>query len=139
MVPNGRVYAVDTEPDMVKYLSARAQREGLKNLLAIAGKPETPALPEKVDLMFMVDVYHHIGNRPAYLRKLAGFLKPGGRLAIIDFRIDARDGPPKSARIPPAQVRRELEMAGYEPLQAHEFLPNQYFLVYKAKDNQRTP
>ena len=131
MVPKGRVYGVDTEPDMVKYLAERAKREGLKNVTAVAGKPDDPRLPEKADLIIMVDVYHHVENREAYFRKLANSLKPGGRLAIIDFRLDSKDGPPKSARIAPNRVKTELKSAGYALVQEHAFLPNQYFLVFQ--------
>src|SRR5258706_7305168 len=93
-VPKGRVYGVETEPDMVKYLAERARREGLANLEAVAGAPGDPRLPAKCDLALLVDVYHHIGDRQAYFGKLPGALKPGARLAIIDFRKDAPTGPP---------------------------------------------
>jgi predicted methyltransferase len=131
MVPQGRVYGVDTEPDMVKYLAERAQREGLKNLAAVAGKPDDPRLPEKADLIVFVDVYHHVEDRDHYFRQLQNALKPGGRLAIIDFRMDSRVGPPKAARIAPEQVKSELKRAGYALVQEHGFLPNQYFLVFQ--------
>lgn len=131
MVPKGRVYAVDTEPDMVKHLAERAKREGLKNLSAVTGKPDDPKLPQKADLALLVDVYHHIENRDQYFRKLAGALKPGGRIAVIDFRMDSPDGPPKDARIAPERVKAELKSAGYELVQDHAFLPNQYFLVFR--------
>ena len=132
-VPRGRVYGVDTEPDMVKYLAERAKREGLANLESVAGKPGDPGLPAKVDLVLLVDVYHHIGSREAYFGKLRASLKPGGRLAIIDFREDAPTGPPKRERIAPARVKAELERAGYAPLAEHAFLPNQYFLVFAPR------
>jgi predicted methyltransferase len=132
MVPKGRVYGVDTEPDMVKYLAERAQREGLKNLIAVAGKPADPRLPEKADLIILVDVYHHIADRERYFRQLQKSLKPGGRLAVIDFRMDSPQGPPQSARIAPERVKAELKRAGYMPLEEHAFLPNQYFLVFRA-------
>jgi predicted methyltransferase len=131
MLPKGRVYAVDTEPEMVKHLAERAKREGLKNLTALGGKPDDPKLPQKADLALLVDVYHHIDQREAYFRMLAASLKPGGRLAIIDFRMDAPDGPPKAARIAPDRVKAELKRAGYELVQEHAFLPNQYFLVFR--------
>jgi SAM-dependent methyltransferase len=130
MVPKGRVYGVDTEPDMVKYLSERATREGLKNLKAVRGAPDDPRLPEKADVIVLVDVYHHIDNREGYFRKLVGSLKPGGRVAIIDFRMDSPDGPPKSARIPPERVKAELKRAGYTLVAEHAFLPHQYFLIF---------
>lgn len=130
-VPQGRVYAVDTEPDMVKHLTDRAKREGLKNLTAISGAPDDPRLPEKADVILLVDVYHHIQDRQAYFSRLANSLNTGGRLAVIDFRMDAPDGPPKSARIAPERVKAELQRAGYALAQEHAFLPNQYFLVFR--------
>lgn len=131
MVPKGRVYGVDTEPDMVKYLGERAKREGLSNISAVAGAPDDPRLPEKADLILMVDVFHHIEDRERYFRKLRESLKPGGRIAIIDFRMDSPDGPPKSARIAPDRVKAELKGAGYTLAQEHAFLPNQYFLIFR--------
>ena len=131
MVPKGRVYGVDTEPDMVKYLAERAKREGLKNLTAVTGTPGDPRLPEKVDLIVMVDVFHHVGDRDRYFRKLGDSLKPGGRIAIIDFRMDSPNGPPKNVRIAPDRVKTELKSAGYALIQEHAFLPNQYFLIFQ--------
>jgi cyclopropane fatty-acyl-phospholipid synthase-like methyltransferase len=131
MVPKGRVYGVDTEPDMVNYLADRAKREGLKNIIAVTGAPGDPRLPEKVDLIIMVDVFHHVEDRDRYFRKLRDSLKPGGRIAIIDFRMDSPNGPPKSARIAPDRVKTEMKGAGYALVQEHAFLPNQYFLVFQ--------
>jgi len=131
MVPQGRVYGVDIEPDMVKYLAERAKREKRGNVVAIAGAPDDPRLPEKVDLILMVDVFHHVGERERYFRKLRSSLKPGGRVAIIDFRLDAPEGPPRAARVAPERVVAELKSAGYELAKEHGFLPNQYFLVFK--------
>jgi SAM-dependent methyltransferase len=131
MAPKGRVYGVDTEPDMVKYLAERAKREGLGNVTAIAGAPGDPRLPEKADLIILVDVYHHVEDRERYFGRLRDSLKPGGRVAIIDFRVDSPDGPPKAARIAPAQVKAELKRAGYALDREHGFLPNQYFLVFR--------
>jgi ubiquinone/menaquinone biosynthesis C-methylase UbiE len=133
MVPQGRVYGVDIEPDMVKYLAERAKREKLDNVIAIAGAPEDPRLPEKADLILMVDVFHHIEDRARYFRKLRASLKPGGRIAIIDFRLDSPEGPPRAARIAPGRVISELKAAGYTLATQHRFLPNQYFLVFQPE------
>lgn len=130
MLPQGRVYAVDTEPDMVKYLGDRAKREGLENVVPVMGELDSPHLPQKADLVLLVDVYHHIGDRPRYFRNVAGMLRPGGRVAIIDFRLDAPNGPPKSARISPERIRSELESAGYRLVQSHDFLPYQHYLIF---------
>lgn len=131
MVSKGKVYAVDAEPDMVKYLAERAKRSGLANLAAVQAQPGDPRLPGPVDLAILVDVYHHIDHRETYFRQLAASLKPGGRLAIIDFKLDAPVGPPRTARIAPEQVRAELQKAGYVLQEEHGFLPHQYYLVFR--------
>jgi cyclopropane fatty-acyl-phospholipid synthase-like methyltransferase len=132
MVPKGRVYGEDIEPDMVTYLTERAKRDGLKNLISVKGAAGDPLLPEKVDLVLMVDVFHHLENRDRYFRTLRDALKPGGRIAIIDFRMDSADGPPKSARSTPDAIKAELHRAGYALTQEHDFLPNQYFLIFNV-------
>lgn len=131
MLPGGRVYAVDIEADMVRYLEARAKREGLGNVVAVKGEPDDPRLPEKVDLILLVDVYHHISNRPSYFRRLRASLRPGGHIAVIDFKLDSPEGPPRSARIAPDVVRTEMKAAGYGLAAEHRFLPHQYFLVFR--------
>ena len=90
MVPKGRVYGVDTEPDMVKYLAERAKRESLTNITSVTGMPDDPRLPEKVDLVLMVDVFHHIDDRERYFRKLRDSLKSGGRVYYLEPEVAAR-------------------------------------------------
>jgi len=131
MLPKGRVYAVDIEPDMVRYLEARAKREGLRSLTAVAGAPDDPRLPERVDLILLVDVYHHIEDRERYFRRLSTSLRPGGRIAVIDFKLDSPQGPPPSARIPPETVKAEMKAAGHTVAAEHPFLPYQYFLIFR--------
>ena len=131
MVPGGRIYGVDTEPDMVNYLARRARGEGLDNIVALKAAPSDPRLPERADLIILVDTFHHIDDRERYFSKLRASLKPGGRIAVIDFRMDSPQGPPKAARIAPEQVTAELKRAGYALDREHRFLPNQYFLVFR--------
>jgi cyclopropane fatty-acyl-phospholipid synthase-like methyltransferase len=130
VVPQGHVYGVDIEPDMARYLGERARREGLSNLTPVLAAPDDARLPEQVDLVLVVDTYHHIGEREAYFRRLLGSLRPRGRVAIIDYRKGQPKGPPEQHRLAPDQVRRELESAGYRFVEEHGFLPNQYFLVF---------
>jgi SAM-dependent methyltransferase len=133
MLPRATVYAVDVEPAMVTYLGERAKREGLSNLKPLAASPGDAKLPARVDLVLLVDVYHHVEDRSQYFQKLAASLKPGGRAAVIDFKLDAPQGPPRSSRVPPEQVAAELDKAGYRLVAAHGFLPYQYFLVFQPK------
>lgn len=133
MLPKGIVYAVDLEPDMVRYLGERAKREGLANLKPVQASAGDARLPEKVDLVLLVDVYHHIEARERYFRQLSASLRPGARVAVIDFRLDSPEGPPKAARIAPEQVKAELARAGYALAEEHGFLQRQYFLIFRAR------
>ena len=129
-LPGGTVLGVDAEPDMVRYLRERTQREQLRNLHAQLAKAGDASLPGPMDLVLLVDTYHHVPNRERYFRALQKSIKPGGRLAIIDFTADSPVGPPKHARIAPEKVKQELGKAGYKLLREHTFLPNQYFLEF---------
>jgi cyclopropane fatty-acyl-phospholipid synthase-like methyltransferase len=130
-VPNGRVVGVDASADMVRYLGERAKREGLANLVAQRGGADDPRLAAPVDVALLVDVYHHIPARERYFERLRSSLKPGGRVAVVDFRMDSRRGPPPSGRVAPDLVRAELGRAGFELVEEHAFLPDQYFLVFR--------
>ena len=131
-IPEGKVFAADVEPDMVRYLGERAGREHVSNLVPVQAEGDAANLPEPVDLVLVVDTYHHIGRRIAYFSKLKSSLRPGARLAIIDFKADSPAGPPVEHRIPPEKVTEELTAAGYTLAESHDFLPRQYFLVFKA-------
>jgi ubiquinone/menaquinone biosynthesis C-methylase UbiE len=124
------VYAVDIEKSMVEYVRQRAAKEGLKQVVAVQGSADRANLPEPVDVVLIVDTYHHIPNRPAYFRELRKSMKPSGRLVIIDFRKGAPSGPPEEFRLTPDQITGELEQAGFRLQAQHDFLPRQHFLVY---------
>jgi ubiquinone/menaquinone biosynthesis C-methylase UbiE len=128
------VFAVDIEPKMVAYLTKRAATEGLPNVRAVQASATSPQLPEPVDLVLVVDTFHHIGSRAAYFATVRRQLRPGGRVAIIDFRKDAPgEGPPAHFRFTPEQIAAEMAEAGYVLDARHDFLPRQHFLVFRAK------
>jgi SAM-dependent methyltransferase len=109
-------------------------------VLALAGAPpryamsaESPNQPEPVDVLLLVDTFHHIDDRVAYFTRLRRSLRSNGRLAIIDFKVDAPEGPPPEHRILPEKATAELNAAGYSLVATHQFLPRQYFLVFQAK------
>jgi cyclopropane fatty-acyl-phospholipid synthase-like methyltransferase len=76
---SGRVYAVDVSPDMIRHLHRRVRDAGLRNVSPILAAPDDPFLPEPVDRFVIVDVWHHIEDRPRYLALMKSLLKPGGR------------------------------------------------------------
>ena len=117
-MPEGKLFAVDIEPDMLRYLRERAHHEHLDVI---------------VPILASVDTYHNIDNRIAYFAKLKAPLRPNGRLAIVDFKTDSLDGPPPEHRVSPEKVTAELNAAGYSLVATHQFLPRQYFLVFQSK------
>lgn len=127
-----KVYAADIEPSMVNYLRERAANQGLHNITAVQASADQPNLPVPVDLILIVDTYHHIGNREMYFRKLAKSIKPGGRIAIIDFKPDSPEGPPKEFRFPLEKFKSEMGKAGYKLAAQHDFLPRQQFLIFEV-------
>lgn len=128
-LPQSRVYGADVESSMVDYLNKRADQEQLSNLTSHLAGFTDAKIPEPVDLILMVNTYHHIEGREAYFTKLKGSLRPGGKLAIIDFTQASKMGP--SEKIPPEQVEAELKKAGYTLAQSHGFLPEQFFLIFQ--------
>jgi SAM-dependent methyltransferase len=128
------VFAVDLEPKMVEHLTKRAAAEKLANIRAVQASASSPNLPEPVDVVLVVDTYHHIANRPAYFAALKSSLRRGGRVAIVDFRKGVGgEGPPEGFRFTPEQIGAEMAQAGFALDRAHDFLPRQLFLVYRVK------
>ncbi|MBM3808461.1 MAG: class I SAM-dependent methyltransferase [Acidimicrobiia bacterium] len=131
-VPKGTVYAVDIEPNMISHLKTRAATEKRTNVTPVLASAESPNLTQPVDVILIVDTYHHIGSRKAYFQALRSKLKPGGRIAIVDFRKDAPEGPPAEFRFTPEQIKNEMAEAGYTVDSEHDFLPRQVFLIFKV-------
>ena len=132
-VPRGKVFAIDLEPGMVRYLGERASREHLTNVTPVTCTADDARMPEPVSVVLVVDTYHHIDDRVRYFTAVRERMVAAGRLAIVDFRIESPMGPPPPFRVGEAQVTRELEAAGFRFERSHGFLPNQYFLVFAAR------
>ncbi|GJM45388.1 MAG: hypothetical protein DHS20C21_22300 [Gemmatimonadota bacterium] len=129
--PRGMVFGSDIEPGMVTFLNDRAHREGLTNLVSVLAGPESPHLPRPVDIVFFCDTVHHIDARVQYFERLKESLRPDGSVAIVDFRLDSERGPPH--KLDPAQLIDEMARAGYALAASHDFLPDQYFLVFQVE------
>jgi len=130
----GIAYAVDLEPNMLRYVAERAQKDGQSNIVPVLATATSPMLaPDSVDLFFICNTIHHIGNRQAYYEILARDLRAGGRLAIVDFRKDAEltQGPDEAMRLARESLIDELTQAGFRLAQEHDFLPTQYFLIFE--------
>lgn len=130
------VYAVEVDPGYIPYLQRRAHEQGLSNVKAVLGKFEDPLLPEKVDVAFFHDVLHHIDKRAEYLKVVAGYLKPKGRIAVIE--LDSEKPGSSHADEPALQVSRQqlqtwMEAAGLSKLEEIPMYEEKWFVVYGLK------
>jgi SAM-dependent methyltransferase len=133
--PGGTVLALDAEPGMVEHMKDRAVEESTPNVRAVLVEPSDPRLPERgVDLALIVDTYHHIDDRLRYFERVKRALKPGGRLAVIDFlKKPIPVGPRPDHKIPREHVVGELETVGFRLVEEPDLLPYQYFLIFSLE------
>jgi ubiquinone/menaquinone biosynthesis C-methylase UbiE len=135
----GKVYAVDIQQDLLDYINKRDKEENIRNIQTVLGEFNDPKLPARnVDLAFINDVLHHIQNRAAYLKALGSYLKPGGRIVIIEMDKNDPNTPHKNQ--PELLVSREeifqwMSDAGFSLAQEHPdlFPGTKWFLVFKRK------
>ena len=139
--PEGLVYATDVQDEMIEALERRVSERGLDNVRVVRAGFADPTLPEGCcDLVFFSSVYKEIDDRVAYMKKVVPLLRPGARVAILEFRPGARGlGTPPADRLAPEQVTRELDAAGFDLVATHDFLPREYILVFALASASDAP
>ena len=132
-VPEGRVIAVDIQPEMLAIVEARREQMGTSNVDTVLGTVESPNLePDSIDLAFIVDAYHEFSHPYEMGSAIAAALKPGGRLVLIEYRAEDRAVPIKPLhKMTVDQVRKEMAALGLEFEANRDFLPQQHFLVFR--------
>jgi len=132
VTPSGLVYAVDINPEAVRYIRDRVAREGLANVRTILSRPEDPLLPAaSIDAVLLLKTYHEVADPIALLKNLRTALRPGARVGIID-----RNGNGKNHGIARDTVVQELAQAGYKLRGEYDFVkPDDvdYFLVFEPR------
>jgi ubiquinone/menaquinone biosynthesis C-methylase UbiE len=137
---NGKVYAVDIDEEMNDLVARQAKKDGFGNVEVILAKPDDPSLPSPgVDLIFTSNTYHHIDNRVSYLTNLRQYLRPNGRIAIIEFDRRGWLEGLWQHYTPSEFIKREMEQAGYSLQREFNFLDRQSFLTFVPKPPVREP
>jgi ubiquinone/menaquinone biosynthesis C-methylase UbiE len=134
--PGGKVYAVDIQQEMLDLLSAKMKASGIQNVVPILGAVADPKLPTgSVDLVVMVDVYHEFSEPHEMMQNIARALKPGGRVAFVEYRAEDPTVPIKRVhKMSEAQVKKEAAAGGLQWEKTIEDLPRQHLiLVQKPK------
>lgn len=128
----GKVWAIDIEPNLVNFLNERVKKERIPNVVSILGTSKDPMIPEAVDFIFTVDTYHHISERVIYFKNLHNKLRKNGKVVIVDFKKgDFPVGPKNKMKLDAEEVVQEMKEAGYTLEKKHDFLIYQYILVFK--------
>ncbi len=132
-VAPGKVYAVEVDKGYIPYLQRRAAEQQLTNVLPMLGQFEDPLLPEKIDLAFFHDVLHHVEKKAQYLVKVASYLKPGGRIAVIELdatRPDSSHKDDPNQQVSKAQLEEWMTAAGLRRLEEVQLYDDKWFMIY---------
>jgi ubiquinone/menaquinone biosynthesis C-methylase UbiE len=126
---DGRVYAVDVDEDMIRYLRKRAAKRRYANVEVVRAEPDRPGLPEGgIDLLFTCNTYHHLSDRVRYFEAVLDALEPAGRVAVVEY-----DGGKHAT--PKQVILDEMRGAGYRLETDHAILEQQSFLIFIPDDD----
>lgn len=131
-VPEGKVYAVDIQPEMLNAIAFLKEDKNITNVETVLGQEDQPNLPpESIDLALMVDAYHEFAYPREMMKGIVTALKPGGRVVLLEYR---KENPmimiKPLHKMSQKQVKKELKAVGLKWQETKEFLPEQHFLVF---------
>jgi ubiquinone/menaquinone biosynthesis C-methylase UbiE len=131
----GKVYAVEIDQALLDYINRKVLEQNVKNAVTVLGRFDDPSLPAAdVDLAFFHDVLHHIKDRAGYLKKLATYLKPSGRIAMIE--LDPKKGGHKDdpdMQVTKDQVSAWMAESGFKPVAEFDLFDDKWFTVYARR------
>lgn len=130
--PEGKVYAVDIQDEMLNFIKLRSKAKGLENVVPHKGAIEDTKLPaDTFDAVLMVDAYHEFSHPREMMESIVKGLKPGGRLILLEYRGEDPEVPIKPLhKMTEWQAKREMAAVGLEWKETREFLPSQHFMIY---------
>ncbi|MEX2015833.1 MAG: methyltransferase domain-containing protein [Candidatus Hydrogenedentales bacterium] len=134
VAPDGKVYAVDIQPEFIEMLNEFKEEQGLENMIPVLGEEVDPKLPpNSIDWMLLTDVYHEFQQPEPMLAKMREALKDHGHVALIEYRLLGETAAhiKTEHRMSVRQVLAEWQPAGFILVDLLEFLPAQHFFVFK--------
>jgi ubiquinone/menaquinone biosynthesis C-methylase UbiE len=132
-IPEGRVFAVDIQSEMLDLLRARLSRDGITNVELVRGSVDDPRLPSKsIDAALLVDAYHEFAYPREMMQGIVAGLRPGGRVFLIEYRGEDPRVPIKPLhKMTEAQARREMGAVGLRHIATLDVLPTQHVLIFE--------
>lgn len=134
-VPQGKVYAVEIQDELIRYLTNKKNELHNTNVEVIKGDAKSPELPDSsVDLAIMIDVYHELQYPKEMVQNISKALKRDGKILLLEYRAEDPSIPIKPLhKMSVIQVNKEMAVSGFKLSSDGEFLPIQHFLLYERK------
>ncbi len=131
-VPEGKVYAVDIQPEMLDLMRRKIRNDGIGNVELVKGEEKSPRLTENsVDMVLMVDVYHELAYPREMMQEIVAALKPGGRFVLLEYRTEDPQVPIKRLhKMSLRQAVKEMQAVGLKLRENKDNLPWQHFMVF---------
>lgn len=135
LVPEGKIFAVDVQPEMLNFLELNKTEKNIANVEPVLGSIDNPNLPENsIDLALMVDAYHEFEYPREMMQGIVKALKPGGRVVSIEFRGENPLIPIKGLhKMTQKQVKKEMAAVGLVWKETKDMLPQQHLMVFEKK------
>lgn len=130
VAPGGVIYAVDINKRLLAHIDRKSRDEGIQNVRTVLCVEDDPLIPGKVDLIFMCDTLHYIQNQESYINKLISYVKPGGRIAIIDFKTH---WPPMSVKFTAKQLVAWMSAAHCTMVDSFDYIEDELFMIFQRK------
>lgn len=137
LVSQGKVLAVDIQPEMLDIINFLKQENQITNVETVLGKVDNPNLPENsINLALMVDAYHEFEYPKEMMQGMVKALKPGGRVILVEYKGENPFIPIKALhKMTQKQVRKEMSAVGLKWIETKEFLPQQHFLIFEKPNS----
>jgi len=131
-VPDGKVLAVDLQPEMLDIMRQKIKKNKIKNVELIQGEEASPNLAENsIDMAMMVDVYHELSYPKEVMQEIVAALKPNGRFILLEYRMEDPKVPIKRLhKMSLEQAVKEMKAVGLRLKENVENLPWQHFMVF---------
>jgi ubiquinone/menaquinone biosynthesis C-methylase UbiE len=129
--PGGKLYAVEVDEKLLEHITEAGTEQGVTNIEPVFAEFHDPLLPPGIDLAFIHDVLHHIEQRDTYLKNLAGYLKPGGRIAVIDFKAGVGGHRNDAAmQLDQEKVTAMMAQVGLKPAEEIKLFEDKWFVIF---------
>lgn len=130
--PGGTAYAVEVDEKLLAHIVETGTEQGIANIQPVYGEYDDPLLPASVDLAFIHDVLHHIEKRAEYLKKLAGYVKPGGRIAVVEFRPGmGGHREDKTMQVTQELATEWMAAAGLKPAEEVKLFEDKWYVIFQ--------